>query len=79
MTAAAPVTIERLDAGLDTLARLIDMGEAQYLPLFERLERELAALQTGNTAAERAARRAASLPGSPGAPGRKAARSASAV
>lgn len=45
-----PVTIERLERGLAILAYIMSLDGAVYAPLFERLERELAAMrQTQDT------------------------------
>lgn len=45
-----PVTAERIENALDTLARLmIDLGPEgeRCIPIFERLEQELAAIKSG--------------------------------
>jgi hypothetical protein len=44
-----PVTIERLERGLVTLAYIMTRHGAQYAPLFDRLERELIAMKSGKT------------------------------
>lgn len=70
-----PVTIDDIDRAMDTVAELIDMGERQYLSLFERLEREHAALERQSSLADRASARLASRRNKPAGPGPTAARS----
>lgn len=44
MARQAPVTIERIERAMDEVARAIDMAGDRgitYLPIYERLEREL--------------------------------------
>lgn len=72
------VTLADLDACLDALAQLIDMGEAQYMPLFERIETELAALRETETVEDRVAIRLGRL-GNPAKPDQTAARSSRAA
>ena len=48
MARRAPVTIEDIEFAMDEVALAIDMAGAKgavYLPIFERLERELLALR----------------------------------
>lgn len=48
MARRAPVTIEDIEFAMDEVALAIDMAGAKgivYLPIFERLERELQALR----------------------------------
>lgn len=48
MVRRAPVTIEDIEFAMDEVALAIDMAGAKgivYLPIFERLERELLALR----------------------------------
>ena len=70
-----PVTIDDLDRALDTVAELIDMGERQYLPLFERLEREHACMERQASIADRASARLANRRNRPSGPGPMAAQS----
>lgn len=48
MARQAPVTIERIERAMDEVALAIDMAGDRgvvYLPIYERLERELSKLQ----------------------------------
>lgn len=55
MSTAAPVSTERLDRALRTVARLVaGPGGEKYVPVFERLESELAARQRMSDARARA-------------------------
>lgn len=72
----APVSAADLDACLDTLARLIEMGEEQYMVLYERLEGELMALGETETVEDRIARRLTSRRDRPVVRDRMEARSA---
>ncbi len=55
-----PLTIERLESTLDKLAAIIDKHGDVYIPIYERLERELDAMKaerdTKNRISERIAR-----------------------
>ena len=53
-----PVTIERIDRALDTLAVIIELFGDAYLPIFERLERERAELQNSMQTRKRVRERA---------------------
>lgn len=50
MTAAKPVTAERIERALDNLARImVEFGDegTKLLPIYERLEEELTAIKSG--------------------------------
>jgi hypothetical protein len=49
-----PVTIERLERGLAMMAYLVMLHGPVLAPLFERLERELAAMRSDQGAVDRA-------------------------
>jgi hypothetical protein len=51
-----PVTIERLETALAIVARAIIADGAVYAPIFDRLEREIAALRAHDDAVSRAQR-----------------------
>jgi hypothetical protein len=51
-----PVTIERLERGLALAARVVMLDGPIAVPLFERLERELAAMRADQDAIGRAKR-----------------------
>jgi hypothetical protein len=51
-----PVTIERLEAALVIVARAVVLDGPIYAPLFDRLEREIAALRAADDAVARAQR-----------------------
>lgn len=74
-----PVTPSEIENCLDILAELIDMGERQYLPLFERLESELAAMERTETVEDRVARRLMQRRGNQAEQDRTAARSCEAA
>jgi hypothetical protein len=48
------VTIERLERGLALLAYIIERDGPVYAPLFEKLERELAAMRSNRNVVDRA-------------------------
>jgi hypothetical protein len=50
------VTIERLERGLAVCAYLVALDGPVMVPMFERLERELAAMRSQHDATERAKR-----------------------
>lgn len=52
--APQPITMERVRNALVVAARLVEHGGDTYLPIFERLERELAGLEEKRSAVERA-------------------------
>ena len=67
----APVTAERIEAALDGLAGIIaDTGDGGrvYLPIFARLERELAEMREGDAAMTAVLERAARTRGAPRRP-----------
>lgn len=67
----APITAERINAALDGLASIIaDAGEGGrvYLPIFARLERELAEMREGDAALAAVLARAARTRGAPRRP-----------
>jgi hypothetical protein len=51
-----PVTIERLEGGLAVLAYIMSLDGSVYAPLFEKLERERAALRSCEDTVARAKR-----------------------
>jgi hypothetical protein len=51
-----PITVERLEAALAIVARAIIADGAVYAPIFDRLEREIAALRAHDDAVSRAQR-----------------------
>jgi hypothetical protein len=51
-----PVTIERLERALAVLAYLVVLDGPVVIPLFERMERELAAMRAQQATVERAKR-----------------------
>jgi hypothetical protein len=51
-----PVTIERLERGLALAAYLVVLDGPIAAPIFERLERELAAMRSANDTVDRAKR-----------------------
>lgn len=68
MSGAATVTADRIERALDGLARIIAAaGEAgrAYLPIFARLERELAAMREEDATLAAALARAARTRGAP--------------
>ena len=73
------VTAARLDACLNTLAGLIEMGETQYVALFERLEEEFEAMERTESVEARIARRVASRRDKSAARGHREARSSEAA
>lgn len=48
----------RIERGMKFVAHRVAIGETVYLPIFERLERELAAIDRTDSAIERAKRMA---------------------
>jgi hypothetical protein len=54
--AAEPITIERLERGLMTIAYIITRHGAKYSPIFDRIERELIAMNSGQDPIARARR-----------------------
>lgn len=73
------VTPAEIENCLDTLAELIGMGERQYMPLFERLERELDAISQTETVEDRVARRLIQRRGNRGAFGQTTVQSSEAA
>lgn len=68
MTRAATITADRIERALDGLARIIAAaGEAgrAYLPIFVRLERELADMRADDATMTAALARAARTRGAP--------------
>lgn len=64
MVRRAPVTIEDIEFAMDEVALAIDMAGAKgavYLPIFERLERELACRRRSLTSLDLARERARRL------------------
>jgi hypothetical protein len=53
-TSHTHVTIERLERGLVTLAYIVTRHGPQYAPLFDRIERELIAMKSGQDPIARA-------------------------
>jgi hypothetical protein len=51
-----PVTIERVERALAVLAHLVALDGPVVIPLFERMERELAAMRAQHATVERAKR-----------------------
>jgi hypothetical protein len=51
-----PITVERLEAALAIVARAVVLDGPIYAPLFDRLEREIAALRAADDAVSRAQR-----------------------
>lgn len=55
MTSRSDLTLEqRVERALITAARIVDMHGDVYVPIFERLERELLEIRRKGSAAERA-------------------------